>query len=242
MRGPRILASNLRDTGAANAINADRRAQFACWTILFDLLSCSDAVLRDAAAGRLRVRVNEPLIGTVPETIDVAVMRSSTSAIASRQRTFATLACEWGVARDTKDAALLARLPPIAVEPAASPPAEVVVALTADDCIASRTDLAQLHARTLARGWLLKRHHPRCVTAALVAIAGDEEAATQRVIKMLAEALPREPETRCIGHDAIGATIVGVDAPWRRELQAGYLHYEQMVSRLCGAYRTHNPV
>lgn len=236
MRGPHILARTLGNAGAP--VDPDRCAKQACWAVFFDMLSCSDALFRDAAVNHLRLRIDEPFVGPVPDRIDLAVVLGNGPTPRRRQRSFATLAQEWDIVLDSDDAARLARLPEVALEPPASRPAAVMVALTAATCVASQADLLQLHARTVSRGWLLKRHERYCVTAALATIVDDDETATQCVVDMLADALPRSLDETRVGHDAVGATIVGADATqWQRKLQAGYLHHEQAVSRLCGAYR-----
>lgn len=243
MRGPHILARTLGNAGAAVSIDPDRCAKQACWAVLFDMLSCSDALFRNAAANHLRLRIDEPIVGPVPDRIDLAVVLGDGPTPGKRLRSFATLAHEWDIALDSDDAALLARLPEIALEPPASPPAAVAVALTATACVASRADLPQLHARTVARGWLLKRHARYCVTAALTTIVDDDETSTQGVVDVLADALPRDPDAGIVGHDAVGATIAGAEASrWRRQLEINYLHHEQTVLRLCGAYRARNLV
>ncbi len=240
MRGSHILARSLGDATSAATIDPDRRAKVACWAVLYDMLSCGDALFRDAAAGELRLRLDEHFVGPVPDTIDLAITRAALDSMPStHQRTFATLAQEWEIALDADDAALLARLPPIAIEPPASRPAEIVVALTSADCVASRVDLAHLHARTLARGWLLKRHARYCVSASCATIVDDDESATELIINALGDLVPHGAEARRTGHDAVAATIIGTrSATWQRRLQSGYLHHRQAVSRLFGAYRS----
>jgi hypothetical protein len=242
MRGSHILARTLGDAGSVATIKPDRRAKLACWAVLFDMLSCSDALFHDAAAGLLRLRLDEPFTGPAPDTIDMAVTRAAcTSPPAERQRSFATLAQEWDVALDADDSALFARLPSIVIEPPASAPAAIAVALTAADCVASRADLTQLHARTLVRGWFLKRHARYCVSAALTPIVDDDETATERIIDVLADVVPRSVDARDTGHDAVAATIIGASsAQLRRTLEASYLHHAQAVSWLCSAYHARN--
>lgn len=243
MRGSRILARTLGDASSLVRSDSDRRTRTTCWTVLFDMLSRSDALHRDAAAGLLRLRLDEPFVGPVRETIDLAVTRAALdSTPATQQRTFATLAREWEVTLDADEAALLARLPAIAIEPPASPPAEIAVAVTAADCVASHVDPVQLHARTLARGWLLKRHSRYCVSAAFTTIVDDDEASTGHIIDALADVVPRGVDAKRTGHDAVAATILGASsATWQRRLQAGYLHHKQAVAWLCGAYQTRHP-
>jgi hypothetical protein len=126
---------------------SDHHSKVACWGILFDLLSASDLLRSHAAAGKIAFGINHKMVDHTnnrSKNLDLVLCRPEIGAIplekASKTRTFASLADQFGLELTADDRQLLVSLPPLIRQPVGS----VLLALEAK---ATMTEFAKARPR-----------------------------------------------------------------------------------------------
>jgi hypothetical protein len=270
MRGPAILARTMSTATTRGRgerawqyhSRSDTHSKVACWTLLFDLLLECDALRSAAAAGGVGFGINHVMVGPINKTLDLVLTIVPPARATRSRRLFADLAGVYGIALDDADREALRALPPIE-EDSRDDVSEVAVALEAKACMTEHLkSLPRLHAEILATGYLAKKAAPRCISvsyslvnAAPFFVTPSGEAPTnrhaqptdaQRVVQMIARAVPSAAEVRDYGYDVIGVTVLDcrndgspvvvldrAPAPARNE----HIHYERMIRSLCSEWR-----
>lgn len=235
--------------------------------MLLDLLSECDVVQEHARQGRLGFRINHVMVGPINKTLDLVVTVTPPGRAPEGRATFAELVGRYGIVLNSAQAKTLSGLP-VVFEDRRDDVAEVAIALEAKACMTEHLkSLPRLHAEILATGYLARMAAPRCITVSysLVNAAptfvspggkGKVNAHTQpedarRVVQMLGSAIPLARNSKDIGYDVIGATVIdcrndgtpvvlssSAAAPKTSE----HLHYERMIRGLCSEYRSRFPL
>jgi hypothetical protein len=271
MRGPAILARTMSIATTRGRgerawqyhSRSDTHSKVACWTLLFDLMLECDALRGAATAGGVGFGINHVMVGPINKTLDLVLTIVPPSRSTRSRRLFADLADVYGIALDEADREALRALPPIE-EDSRDDVSEVAVALEAKACMTEHLkSLPRLHAEILATGYLAKKAAPRCISvsyslvnAAPFFVTPSGQSPTnrhtqpndaQRVVQMIARAIPSAAEVRDYGYDVIGVTVLDCrndgspvavldrsPAPARNE----HIHYERMIRSLCSEWRS----
>ncbi len=272
--GPTILT---RTMSQATSRGADRRAwqyhsrsdthsKVACWTVLFDLLAQCDVLQAHARQGRLAFRINHVMVGPINKTLDLVVTVVPPGRQPGTRATFADLSSRYGIVLDATETTALSGLP-VLFEDRRDDVSEVAVALEAKACMTEHVkSLPRLHAEILATGYLARMASPRCITVScsLVNAAGSfvspggkgkvnlhsQPEDARRVLQMLGTAIPLARNSRDIGYDVIGATVidckndgspVSLSSSAAAPRTSDHFHYERMIRALCAEYRSRLP-
>ena len=242
---------------------SDTHSKVACWTVLLDLLSECDVLQDHARSGKLAFRINHVMVGPINKTLDLVVTVVPPGRSPGGRATFADLVARYGIVIDATQAAALASLP-VVLEDRRDDVSEVAIALEAKACMTEHLkSLPRLHAEILATGYLARMASPRCITASyslvnaaatFVSPSGKGTANrhtqpedAQRVVQMLSTAIPLARNSRDIGYDVIGATVieckndgspVNLSSSSAVPSTSDHLHYERMIRALCAEYRS----
>lgn len=242
---------------------SDNHSKVACWTVLFDLMSECDVFREHVAEGRIGFGINFVMVGGINKTLDLVVTRLPATRTKTKRITFSDLVEQYGIQLDAKERKILVSLPSMEGESTAHDVSEVAIALEAKACMTEhKKSLPRLHAEILATGYLARRAQPHCITVSysmvnastlFISPSGEgkenehvQPESARCVVDMLAKAIPLQTESRDVGYDVVGAIVVdcrndgspvallrGSPAPDKRS----HLHYERMITSLCGQYR-----
>lgn len=272
MRGPEILARTMTvpaERGASNAqwqyhSRSDRHSKVACWTMLFDLLLECDAIRARAEEGRVGFGINFVMVGPINKTLDLVLTVTPPARPRARRRKFADLVDVYEIVLDKSDRAKLKALP-LVEEDHRDDVSEVSIAMEAKACMTEHVkSLPRLHAEILATGYLAKRAAPHCISVSYSLVNAAPTFKTpsgsgrhtnvhnqpddaRRVVKMLSEALPLAADSKQIGFDAIGVTVINCrndGSPVILEKAApapstsDHVHYDRMIRSVCSAFRS----
>ena len=243
---------------------SDNHSKVACWTVLFDLMLECDVFREHVAAGRIGFGINFVMVGPINKTLDLVVTRIPATRKATPRIAFADLVEQYGIQLDADDRAMLDQLPAMAGESRKHDASEVAIALEAKACMTEHSkSLPRLHAEILATGYLARRAQPHCITASYSMVNASSTFVTpsgkgrvnrhtqpedaRRVVEMLGKAIPLKADSADVGYDVVGAIVVNcrndgspvtvLDAAPAPVKQKDHLHYERMISSLCGQYR-----
>jgi hypothetical protein len=243
---------------------SDNHSKVACWTVLFDLMLECDVFREHVAAGRIGFGINFVMVGPINKTLDLVVTRIPATRKATPRISFTDLVEQYGIKLDTDDRAMLDQLPAMAGESRKHDVSEVAIALEAKACMTEHSkSLPRLHAEILATGYLARRAQPHCITASYSMVNASTTFVTpsgkgkvnkhtqpedaRRVVEMLGKAIPLKADSADVGYDVVGAIVVNcrndgspvtvLDAAPAPVKQKDHLHYERMISSLCGQYR-----
>lgn len=242
---------------------SDVHSKVACWCVLFDLLLECDVFRRDVALQRVGFGINHVMPGSINKTLDLVVTRLPMRRQVRSRTSFVDLASRFGLALSAEDRDILSSLPGFESEDRREDVSEVAIALEAKACMTEHSkSLPRLHAEILATGFLAKQNSPQCITVSYSMVNAADEFVTPseggrrnshtqpedaaKVIDMIFRAIPRASQYPGLGYDVIGVTVVecrndgspvivveGGPAPRRDSA----IHYERMITSLCGAYR-----
>jgi len=270
MRGPEILARTMSAATRRGASlrewqyhsRSDTHSKVACWALLFDLLCECDVMRRHADEGRLGFGINHVMVGPINKTLDLVLTRISGAGAHPPRNAFAQLVDDYGIALSDDDRAALDRLPFVERD-TANDVHEVVMAVEAKACMTAHVkSMPRLHAEILATGYLARKASPRCITvsyslvnaaASFVATSGataankhSQPADAQRVVDMLASAIPLARDVGSFGYDVVGVSVIdcrndgspvtALDAP-PAPARSDHVHYERMIRAICSEYR-----
>jgi hypothetical protein len=242
---------------------SDTHSKLACWTLLFDLLAQCDAVQSKARAGELGFRLNHVMVGPINKTLDLVVTVVPPDRDAAARRTFGELAGELGVVLERDERRVLESLP-VVHEDRRDDVSEVAIALEAKACMTEHSkSMPRLHAEILATGWLARQAAPRCLTVSYSMVNAapefvspgsravrnlhDQPTDAQRVVEMLARAIPLARNAPGIGYDVVGVTAVECRNDGSPVLlchadpqpsRDSHVHYERMLRALCSEFRS----
>lgn len=275
MLGPTILARTMSQATVRGAgarawqyhSRSDTHSKVACWTVLLDLLAECDVAQTHARQGRLGFRINHVMVGPINKTLDLVVTLVPPGREPGNRATFAEFVGRYGILLNAVETKALSSLP-VVFEDRRDDVSEVAIALEAKACMTEHLkSLPRLHAEILATGYLARMAAPRCITVSYSLVnaaasfispggkgkvnkhAQPEDA--RRVVQMLSTAIPLARNSKDIGYDVIGATVVdcrndgsavvlssSVAAPTTSD----HLNYERMIRSLCGEYRSRFPL
>ena len=236
MNGPDILARTMSKPRLLKKADlrpwqyhprSDHHSKVACWSVLFDLLSCSDLLLAHAQAGKIAFGINHQMVDHTNgrrKDLDLVICRprlQPEEAPAKAPRTFAAMADEWRIELTTPERERLSALPDLAERPAGS----ILMALEAKACM---TEFAKARPRLYDE--LTSSHSvvhgdtDAAIAVGFVMINGastflsplrhtdvptrhDQPLQTQLTIEKI-RALPRRESVGKPGFDAIAAVVV----------------------------------
>lgn len=151
MRGPEIIARSITQAEIADKYGnlwqyhsrSDRHSKVACWVIAFELIQACPLLREHMADGKVVLGVNHTLRDFQTQRkkdLDLVIAQPAAEVPATPDRTFATLAEDYGVALTSRETSALAALP----EAPEAPVGSVLVALEAKACMTA-------HVRALPR-------------------------------------------------------------------------------------------
>jgi hypothetical protein len=242
---------------------SDAHSKVACWCVLFDLLLECDVFRQGVGLGRVGFGINHVMVGPINKTLDLVVTRLSMQRPRRKRCSFVDLVETYQIDLNADDRALLLELPVFESDLKRDDVSEVAIALEAKACMTEHSkSLPRLHAEILATGFLARQASPQCITvsysminAAPEFVTPSKEGKTNRhsqpddaakVVEMISRALPRAQQLPGLGYDVIGVTVVNCrndgspvtlvdrDPAPKRDSP---IHYERMITGLCGAYR-----
>lgn len=244
---------------------SDNHSKVACWTVLFDLMRHCDVFREHVRAGRVGFGINHVMVGPINKTLDLVVTRLQHARQEGMRSAFSDLVEVYGIRLSASERADLDALPPLFAEDGSQDVSEVVIALEAKACMTEHSkSLPRLHAEILATGYLARLAQPSAITVSYTMVNASESFVTpsgegkvnrhcqpddaRKTLEMLAKAIPLARQTREIGYDVVGATVVdcrndgsevsvviGAPAP---DLRTNSLHYDRMVTDICAQYNS----
>lgn len=272
MRGPEILVRTMSVPSTRGSSTrawqyhsrSDRHSKVACWTMLFDLLLECDVIRRRAEEGRLGFGINYVMVGPINKTLDLVLTVLPPSRPQAKRRSFADLVDVYEIVLDDSDRAALKGLP-IVEEDLPDDVSEVSIAMEAKACMTEHVkSLPRLHAEILATGYLAKRAAPHCISVSYSLVnaapvfrtpSGNGQQVNthsqpddaRRVVKMLSEALPLAADSKQLGFDAIGVTVIKcqndgtpvvLEADPPAPGKTDHVHYDRMIRSVCASFRS----
>lgn len=271
MRGPEILANTLSVPAARGSKStqwqyhsrSDRHSKVACWTLMFDLLVECDAIRKRAEEGRVGFGINHVMVGPINKTLDLVVTVVDPERPKGKRPTFSSLVEQYQIVLTDKDRALLESLP-VVVQDRKEDVSEVAIAMEAKACMTEHVkSIPRLHAEILATGYLAKRASPDCISVSYSLVNAAEKFKTpsgtgkhtnvhsqpedaQRIVEMLATAIPQVQGGDRFGYDVLGVTVIDCRNDGSRVSVVTkppapstdhHVHYDRMIRSICSAYR-----
>lgn len=268
--GPKILTRTMSmptkkgSSGAALQYHSrsDNHSKVACWTLLFDLLSHCGPAKKLAESGRMGFGINHVMVGKINKTLDLVITILPSRRLPEGRASFVDLVQRYGIVLDEAELAALAGLPTVFVD-SKNDVSEVAVAIEAKACMTEHgKSLPRLHAEILATGYLARMAAPQCITVSynLVNAAASfkspgkgglinnhsQPGDARMVVDMLSSAIPLARQSRDIGYDVVGVTVIDcandgspvtVNSGYAAPKPSEHVNYERMMVALCGEFR-----